>query len=164
MSNEQLNHLQPEDFPVLLGAILSERLLRAERSLGDDGAWRWTYTDPRHAGEGEPATLCTTNPPILIDDAHVAEVLVMLATLASEGEPIKWVFGRRPVPEAFAKQGCAAWYSCRIFVPGSATEVAAEASADIMAVAIGLAMAKLAGADVAIEHRVMFPHRYLALN
>ena len=163
-ANEQLNQLNPEDFPLLLGAILSERVLSARRELGEDGRWRWEFPNPKHTGEGEPETLRADEPPLVVDDSRIDDVIYLLSNLAANGQPFHWAFGRKAIPPEFAARGCQQWYGCRIFLPDGSGQVVSEAGAEVMSFSIALAVVKMTGADLPTIHREMFPHRYLVLN
>lgn len=162
MSANEPIKIPPEDLPLLLNAILSERLLGAARSLGEGGRWWWTYPDPK--GGDDAPVLRTDHPVLSMDESRCDDVLMMLNNLSHSGQPFNWAFGRRPVPPEYRDRGVTQWYGCRLFAPDDSGAVVSEAGAEVMSTAIALAIVRLTGADLQAEHRVMFPHRYLVLN
>lgn len=153
-----------EDVPTLLGAILSEKLLQAQRSLGPDGQWQWSYPDPRNIAAGvEAPLLVSSTPPLVVSDENLQLILNLLNTLANGERMFFWRVGAVMPPPGVPKT-LARWYMCEIVAPDGSGQILANGGAEVLSAAIGMAISRLTSTDIEAAHRELFPGRYMALS
>jgi hypothetical protein len=146
--------IPPDDLALVLNSIINESLLGFSRTLDSSGAWLWTCT-------GENGEKRTEMFDLVHDDLLAFDMLNRFCSqqrpqaLGSQVNSIPFIEGKNEGPS----------WSVYILQPdpkGNPT-TRAHVNANHLGVAIALALCVVVDANLPMQHRLLFPGKYLAI-
>lgn len=148
-----ISKIPPEDLPLVLNSLVNESLLGFSRSLDSSGAWTWKAV-------GEDGSTRTELFDLVMDDMVAFDMLVRFC---SQQKP---PFGAQVnyIPHIPGKNERPSW-SVYILQPdpeGQPTQ-RAHVNANRLGVGIALALCVVVEANLPMQHRLLFPGKYLAI-
>lgn len=149
-----IQSIPPEDIPLVLNSIVNESLLGFTRKLDEAGNWTWSAV-------GEDGQRRDELIDLVHDDMVAFDMLIRFCT--QQAEP----FGAQVnfIPLIKGKNERPSW-SVYILQPGGPDGqpiTRAHVNANRMGVGIALALAVLVEANLLMQHRTLFPGKYLAV-
>jgi hypothetical protein len=148
-----ISQIPPDDIPLVLNSIVNESLLGFTRSLDSSGAWVWKAVGEDGEQRDE-----------LIDIVHDDMVAFDMLIRFCSQQPQPFGAQMNYIPVIPGKSERASW-SVYVLQPDPAGQpvTRAHVNANRLGVAIALALAVVVEANLLIQHRLLFPGKYLAI-
>lgn len=148
-----VQQIPPEDLPLVLNSIVNESLLGFTRTLDAAGQWVWKAT-------GEDGAERTELFDLVHDDMVAFDMLIRFCS--QQPQP----FGAQVnyIPRIPDKAPAPSW-SCYVLQPDPNGQpiTRAHVNANRLGVAIALALCVVVEANLPMQHRTLFPGKYLAI-
>jgi hypothetical protein len=142
-----------EDIPLVLNSLVCEALLGFTRELDDDGQWKWTAIGEDGKANHELFDL-------VHNDALAWDMLIRFC----QGQPQPFGAQVNYIPHM---QGINERPSYQVYIlqpdAGGKPSIRAQTTANRLGVGIALALCYVVEADMEMQHRILFPGKYLAI-